>query len=125
MTGTVPSGPEKLYPASMFEGLSRDMRLLLLELVCAQAWTDLEIHEGERRFVRRLMERLELDADERKQVEQWLHVAPPPVDLDPERIPAEHRQTFVDAVRAVMYADGQVDDEEREQLDRLKAALGI
>jgi len=108
----------------MLEGLSKEDRLLLLKFVCAQAWTDLEIHEGERRFVERLMQLMTLDEQERSQVANWLHVAPAPGDLDPAQIPAEHRQTFVNAVRAIMYADGEVDDEEREQLERLKTALG-
>ncbi len=108
----------------MFEALSRDDRLLLLKFVCAYAWTDLEIHERERRFVERLMQRLELDASDRAQVEQWMHVAPAPGEVDPSLVPAEHRRAFVESVRAVMYADGQVEAEEREQLERLKTALG-
>jgi len=107
----------------MFESLSRSDRLLLLKFVCAFAWTDLTIRPEERRFVERLIERLELDPDERKEVEQWLHVAPSPSDVDPAKVPAEHRRTFVEAVRAVIYADGEVDDEERAQLERLKQAL--
>ncbi len=109
----------------MLEALSREDRLLLLKFVCAQAWTDLQIHEGERRFVERLIQRLELDASERAQVEQWLHVAPAPGEVDPALVPEAHRRAFVEAVRAVMYADGQVEAEEREQLERLKSALGV
>lgn len=108
----------------MLEELSREERLLLLEFVCAYAWTDLEIHEGERRFVERLVTRLELDPTDRAQVEQWLHVAPAPGDVDPSLVPAQHRRAFVESVRAVMYADGEVEPEEREQLERLKASLG-
>lgn len=107
----------------MFEALSRSERLLLLKFVCAHAWTDLKIHAGERRFVERLMDRLELGDEERKEAEQWLHVAPSPGDVDPTLVPPEHRRTFLEAVRAVIYADGEVDSEEREQLERLKKAL--
>lgn len=107
----------------MFETLSRADRLLLLKFVCAFAWTDLEIQEGERRFVERLMQRLDLDAEERKEVEQWLSVAPSPSEVDPALIPPQHRHTFVEAARAVIYADGDVDEEEREQLERLKQSL--
>jgi uncharacterized membrane protein YebE (DUF533 family) len=107
----------------MFGALSPADRLLLLKFVCAYAWTDLEIQAGERRFVERLVERLALGPEERREVEAWLHVAPSPSEVDPERVPAEHRHTFVEAVRAVMYADGAVDDEERAQLERLKKAL--
>lgn len=114
----------RLYPgAIMFEALSRDERLLLIEFVCAYAWTDLEVHPGERRFVERLVARLELSAADREQVAQWLHVAPAPGDLDPARVPREHRRAFVEAVRAMIYADGNVEAEEREQFERLKAAL--
>jgi uncharacterized tellurite resistance protein B-like protein len=108
----------------MFAELSREDRLLLLKFVCAFAWTDLEVQEGERRFVRRLVERLELDADDARQVEEWLSIAPSPQSVDPSRIPHNHRRIFVDAVRALIYADGNVDPEEREQLEKLKAALG-
>jgi uncharacterized tellurite resistance protein B-like protein len=107
----------------MFETLSKADRLLLLKFVCAFAWTDLEIQEGERRFVQRLVQRLDLDENEKKDVEQWLAIAPSPSEVDPTLIPPEHRHTFVEAARAVIYADGNVDAEEREQLERLKRAL--
>jgi len=107
----------------MFQGLSREDRLLLLKFVCAFAWTDLEIRDAERRFVRRLVQRLELDGDDAKQVEEWLDLAPAPHSVNPARVPREHRQAFLESVRAMMYADGQIDPEEREQLEKLKAAL--
>lgn len=107
----------------MLEALSREERLLLIKFVCAYAWTDLELHPGERRFVERLVERMQLDPADRAEVAQWLHVAPAPTEVDPSLVPAEHRRLFVESVRAVMYADGNVEDEEREQLERLKAAL--
>ena len=108
----------------MFEELSREDRLLLLKFVCAFAWTDLEVREPERRFVRRLVDRMQLDADDVRQVEEWLSIAPSPQSIDPARIPQAHRRTFIEAVRALIYADGEVDAEEREQLEKLKAALG-
>jgi hypothetical protein len=38
-------------------------------------------------------------------------------------VPREHRLLFIDAVRALIYADGSVDAEERERFERLQAAL--
>lgn len=108
----------------MFEQLSRDDRMLLLRFVCAFAWTDLQIREGERRFVERLMTRLQLSAEDRAEVEGYLHVAPAPGSTDPKLVPREHRLVFIDAVRALIYADGSVDAEERERFERLQAALG-
>jgi uncharacterized membrane protein YebE (DUF533 family) len=91
--------------------------------VCAFAWTDLKIHAGERRFVERLIGRLGLSDEDRTQAEGWLSVAPAPSEVDASLVPSEHRRAFIEAVRAAIYADGEVDAEERAQLDRLKAAL--
>ena len=71
-----------------------------------------------------MVERLELDADDARQVDEWLSIAPSPQSVDPKRVPDAHRRTFIEAVRALIYADGEVDAEEREQLEKLKAALG-
>jgi uncharacterized tellurite resistance protein B-like protein len=107
----------------MLEGLSPTDRLLLCKFVCAFAWTDLEITESERTFVERLVEKLSLGPEERSQVEAWLHVAPAPSEVDAASVPKEHRKVFIEAARAVMYADGNVDPEEREQFEKLKRAL--
>lgn len=108
----------------MFEQLSREDRMLLLRFVCAFAWTDLEIKPGERKLVERLMDRMQLSADDRAEVEGHLHVAPAPEATDPELVPREHRRVFIEAVRALIYADGNVDAEERERFEKLRAALG-
>jgi uncharacterized tellurite resistance protein B-like protein len=107
----------------MFEQLSRDDRMLLLRFVCAFAWTDLEIRDGERKFVERLMERMQLSGDDRAEVEGYLHVAPSPETTNPKLVPAEHRRLFIDSVRALIYADGEVDSEERDRFEKLRAAL--
>ena len=107
----------------MYESLSRDDRKLLLRFLCAFAWTDLEVTDKERKFVKRLVERLGVTGEDAEDVEGWLHVAPAPGSVDPTRVPAEHRRTFVEAVRAMIYADGKVDDEERAQFEKLRSAL--
>jgi uncharacterized tellurite resistance protein B-like protein len=107
----------------MFEQLSRDDRLLLLRFVCAFAWTDLQIHEGERNFVERLIERMQLSSDDRAEALAYLHVAPSPEATNPKLVPKEHRQVFIEAVRALIYADGEVDAEERERFEKLRAVL--
>src|SRR6187551_1644347 len=107
----------------MFEQLSRDDRMLLLRFVCAFAWTDLAIHAGERKFVERLIERMQLSSEDRAEAMAYLHVAPSPEATNPKLVPPQHRQMFIDSVRALIYADGEVDAEERERFERLKAAL--
>jgi uncharacterized tellurite resistance protein B-like protein len=107
----------------MFEQLSRDDRLLLLRFVCAFAWTDLEIRDGERKFVERLVERMQLSVEDRAEVAGYLHVAPAPESTNPKLVPREHRRIFIDSVRALIYADGEVDAEERDRFERLRTAL--
>ena len=104
--------------------MSRDDRLLLLKFVCAFAWADLEVREAERNFVRRLIRRFALDQADAAQVEHWLTVSPSPGSVAPGQVPPEHREAFVEAARAVIFADGEVDPEERQQLERLEATLG-
>jgi uncharacterized membrane protein YebE (DUF533 family) len=94
-----------------------------LRFVCAFAWTDLTVTDKERRFVKRLVARLGLEGEDSEQVEEWLHVAPTPASVDEKEVPPEHRRAFVEAVRAMIYADGSVDAEERAQFEKLRSAL--
>jgi uncharacterized tellurite resistance protein B-like protein len=104
----------------MLDSLDRSERLRLMKFVCSFAWADLEIRPEERVFVAGLIERLELDTEEAKQVEGWLKLPPRPESVDPTKIPAEHRQLFIEEIRGVIEADGEVADEERENLDLLE-----
>lgn len=96
--------------------LSRAERLLLLKFVCSFAWADLEIRPEEREFVSRLMRRLRLDEDERREVEGWLTEPPPPESVDPALVPREHRTSFLRAIESVIASDGEIAEAEREQL---------
>ncbi len=107
----------------MLEDLSSEQRLLLLKFLCAFAWTDLEVTDNERAFITRLVNRLDLGAEDRAQVDEWMHLAPSPASVDPALVPLEHRRTFLEAVRALIYSDGSVDEEERAQFDKLRQAL--
>ena len=109
----------------MLDELSDKDRLLLLEFVCAFAWTDLTVTDGERRFVERLMQRMSLGDQDRQTVEGWLSIAPAPGSLDAQQVPREHRRLFAEAVRALIYSDGEVDAEEREQFEKLQRSLGL
>lgn len=108
----------------MFDQLNAEARLLLLKFVCAFAWADLELKASEEQFVRRLIERLGLSAEETEQVEQWLVTSPSPESVNPKQIPEEYKRIFVEAIRAVIYVDGEVDADERAGFEQLKAALG-
>ncbi len=100
----------------MLAELDREDRLQLMRFVCSFAWADLEVTDREREFIVTLVDRLGLNDDERNQVDQWLEVPPHPDELDPEDVPREHRQLFLDAARAMILSDGEVDEVEAENL---------
>lgn len=100
--------------------LSSSERLQLLRFVTSFAWSDLAITAGERAYVHRLVERLHLAPEEVQRVEGWLKSPPPEDEVDPTTIPREHRQIFLDAVREMVEADGDVSEEEKESLALLE-----
>ena len=100
----------------MLEALDKEDRLQLMRFVCSFAWADLEVTDRERDFIIKLVVRLDLDDEEQDQVAEWLEVPPPADDLDPADIPREHRQLFLDAARAMIMTDGDVEPVEAENL---------
>ena len=99
-------------------------RLNLLKFVCSFAWADLELRSEERRFIKRLVERLELDPDEAERVEDWLDLPPSPDSVDPAQIPDKHREVFLTVLDQVIRADGQIAMEEQEHIALLREMLG-
>jgi len=100
----------------MLDDLDKEDRLQLMRFVCSFAWADLEIKKEEREFILTMVLRLGLDDDEQEQVAQWLEVPPRADDLDPADIPKEHRKLFLDAAKAMIMSDGNVNDVEAENL---------
>jgi uncharacterized tellurite resistance protein B-like protein len=102
------------------KALSRAERLQLLRFVTSFAWADLSVSSAEQDFIHRLVARLHLEKEEARQVEGWIKVPPPPDDVDPTSVPHEHRQIFLQTVREMMQANGDVSEEERESLALLE-----
>jgi uncharacterized tellurite resistance protein B-like protein len=96
--------------------LSRQDRLSLMKFVCSFAWADLEIKDAERKFVRSMIKKLQLDEEEAAQVQRWLQTPPRPEEIDPTDVPQEHRKLFLETVRALVAADGEISADERENL---------
>ena len=103
----------------MLSSLDRDARLQLMKFVCSFAWADLEVNDAERRFVLDLIERLELDPEERDAVEGWLTTPPQPDEVDPQEIPVEHREIFLKTTLALIAADGELAEAETESYNLL------
>ena len=62
-------------------------------------------------------------ADEIALAEGWLETQPHPAEVDPQKIPAKHRQLFLTVLKGMVSADGVVDDEERERMELLEQML--
>jgi uncharacterized tellurite resistance protein B-like protein len=96
--------------------LTKHDRLQLLRFVCSFAWADFEVQPEEREYVARLIRKLHMTPDEAEQVEKWLKVPPRPDEVDPTKIPREHRELFLNTVRELVMADGVLAPEEQENL---------
>lgn len=107
----------------MLNKLEKQDRLQLMKFVCAFAWADLKVEDEERNFVGKLIDRLGLEEDEVEQVQKWLEVPPKAEEIDPNEIPVEHRQLFIDAARAMVVVDGKVDADEAENLALLEQLI--
>lgn len=106
----------------MLGDLSRPDRLRLMKFVCAFAWADLEIQTEEKNFVEKLIAKFDLE-DDRQEILSWLKSPPPAEDVDPTRVPREHRELVLDAARQLFEADGVVDPHEQEQFELLEQLL--
>jgi hypothetical protein len=104
--------------------LRRAERLQLLRFVCAAVWSDLQVSATEKSFILSLALRLGLPADEVEKVRGWLETPPLPEEVDPNLVPVEHRQIFLEAVQGAMEADHVVDAAEHETLKLLRELLG-
>ena len=102
--------------------LDREDRLRLMKFVCSFAWADLEVQDGEKRVVERLIKTLDLDAD-RELIQRWLRSPPPPDEVIAPRVPRAHRELLLDAARAVFSADGVIDPKEQEHFELLEQLL--
>ena len=95
----------------------------LLRFVCSFAWTDLKVSQAERDLIMRIAGQIGLTNVEVGKVGEWLQVPPPPEEVDPTLVPAEHRQLFFDAAQLMVRADGAIAPAEREQLALFRELL--
>jgi uncharacterized tellurite resistance protein B-like protein len=99
---------------AMLDRLDRRERMRLMKFVCSFAWADLEIRPEERAFVHKMVARLALDDDDGDQVQSWLDLPPAPESIDPTLVPTAHRRVFIQAIKGVIAADGEIAPEEVE-----------
>jgi len=98
-------------------------RMNLLRFVCSFVWTDLKVTQEERDLVMRIVGMLHLTDAEARQVAGWLEVPPSPDDVDPTKVPREHRALFLQAAELAVQADGRVVPAERDALTLFRDLL--
>ena len=103
--------------------LTPEDRLTLVRFVCGMAWTDFEVRDAERRHIRKLVKRLELDVAALEAVDAWLSSAEAAGPVDPGAIPNEQRDLFFSEASRLMLADGTLAEEEELTLDLLRRLL--
>lgn len=103
--------------------LEPEDRLRLMKFACAFAWADLEVAAQERSFVAKMGKRMKLDEKQMAQVKQWLEVPPRVEELDPNEVPHALRTLFLETARELITADGEVSDDELENLNLLEQLL--
>jgi uncharacterized membrane protein YebE (DUF533 family) len=108
----------------MLEGMNSEDRLHLLRCVCGLAWADGVVQDEERTFVQHLMALLPITNDEQRMIDSWLKRPLHPAEVDPTRIPPDHRRAFLALARQIIQADGHIDVEEQERLELLKQLFG-
>lgn len=96
--------------------LSPAERMNLVKFVCSFVWTDLHVSQAERDLVMRICGRLHLTEAEAERVRHWLEAPPSADEVDPNTVPPEHRQLFLDVAEAVVHADGRLAPAEQEAL---------
>jgi len=101
--------------------MDKEARMHLVQLACFAAWSDLEVHPRERGVVMSIAMNVGLDDEDLAEVTEWLDHAPP--ELDPNVIPVEQRQAFMDALVAVVLADGRVTPEESATVRLIREML--
>ena len=107
----------------MLERLNPKERLRLVRFVCSFAWADFRITQKEKENIRRLVQRLHMPEDERRQVDEYLKLPPTPESVDPNLIPYEHRELFLDAIRGLVASDLDLSTEEKESVQVLEQLL--
>ena len=105
------------------EDLGSEDKMRLMRFVCTFAWADLEVQEAEQSFIHKLVGRLGFDEDEAAQVQEYLKTPPTPEEVDPNDVPPEHRQVFLNLCLQLVGADGVVAEAEMETLSLLEKLL--
>jgi uncharacterized tellurite resistance protein B-like protein len=98
---------------------------MVVKAMTVMAWTDGYIDEKEARAIRKLAERMALDAQGRAAVEGYLRSRPSMSGLAFDGLSDKERDALMLAAVHFAYLDGQVQPAEREVLVKFAESLGV
>jgi uncharacterized tellurite resistance protein B-like protein len=107
----------------MLEKIDRTTRMRLLRVLTAAAWVDGEVQPEERAFYEKLLDKLTTGKDERATAMAYLDKPPHPAEVDPMKIPPEHRETLVKLIWQLVGADSTVGEHELQAVRDLEELL--
>jgi uncharacterized tellurite resistance protein B-like protein len=109
----------------MLDQLDKNVRLRLLRIVTAVAWVDGEVHEHERKFAERLIDRMKLSGGDREIALRYLEEPPRAHEIDPTKLDRDRRLEVLILAREMVNADGSVNDAEQDCIDALESLLAV
>ena len=109
-----------------FSDLSTEDRRKLLRLVCSFAWVDHDVDPDERKFILKLIERMDLSELDRRDAIAWLDEQVTAEELAGavHDVPDAHKRLFVDMARELIKSDNTIADDEAQELALLELLVG-
>lgn len=102
-----------------------DQDFTLLKTLVALAWADGSLAEGELEWIEKVMDQLQVPADQRQEMLKGAPPLPSEGDLQEALPEGEDRETFLRFLLSVSLEDGETSLEELDLLKDLSSKLGV
>lgn len=102
-----------------------DQDFTLLKTLVALAWADGSLAEGELEWIEKVMDQLQVPADQRQEMLKAAPPLPSEGDLQDALPEGEDRETFLRFLLSVSLEDGETSLEELDLLKDLSHKLGV
>ena len=107
----------------MKENFTSEEKMQIMRFICTFAWADLKVVPSEKLMIERFCNTLQLDENQRKEVNSWTKRPIHPEDIDPFSIPDHLKKYILSAAKAISIVDGDFDEKEAELLELLQNLL--
>ena len=102
-----------------------DQDFTLLKTLVALAWADGSLAEGELEWIEKVMDQLQVPADQRQEMLKGAPPLPSENELQQALPEGEDRETFLRFLLSVSFEDGETSVEELHLLKDLSHKLGV